>query len=78
MSKAIKKLNKAHSTYDLNVEVVSGPANQVTTKAFITIFKEIEGKGSVITKKATGYGIGATLDESQQVSIEEAVKHLGL
>lgn len=78
MSKAIKKLNKAFSSYDLNVEVVSGPQSSITTKAFITVFKEIEGKGSVITKKATGYGTAQSLEDSQEASITEAVKHLGL
>ncbi len=76
--KSIKLLKTAHQNYDLNVEVVSGPQNVSTVKAFITIFENGE-KGSIIKKKATAYGSSsASLKAAQDAAVDEAVKNLGL
>lgn len=75
--KAISKLTKAHPTYDLNVEVVSGPQNSSTVKAFIVVFENVE-KGSIIKKKSSAYGTAGNVKDAQDIAITEAVKNLGL
>ena len=89
MSDAIKRLNKKHATYNLNVEVASGPAGKFQVKAFINVLEPLskEQLEIVLTKQstlfvpgkaATGYGVGESIQEAQDAAVEAAVKNLGL
>lgn len=89
MSDSIKRLNKKHPNYSLNVEVTSGPQGKSQVKAMINVLEALNEEQLQIVlqkqsslfvpgKAATGYGIGETIQEAQEAAVDAAVKNLGL
>jgi hypothetical protein len=79
---AIKKLNKAHKNYNLNVETAGNAGVGVfTVKAFIQAFdlEKLNGAGNpTVTKNSTGYGFDSDVNSAQEKAIIQAIENLGL